>query len=122
MDLILFAFFLIITFILITLGLFRPEHTELCIVGFIFLFLLSLTLLGNGLTHVTGTNTTSTFNYSIVGNNTLLTNSFEEVQNNYTTVSLENNLSHFIGYWLMIVAIIGFAGSLMGLRHSPGFR
>jgi hypothetical protein len=48
MELIIFVVYLVITLFLIGAGLYKPEHTELNIIGFFFLFLLSFNLiLGN---------------------------------------------------------------------------
>lgn len=54
MDLTLFVVLLSLSLILIAIGLFRPEHTELALVGFVFLFLLSLVLIVGDLQYKTG--------------------------------------------------------------------
>lgn len=118
MYLIVFCIFLSLSLILIALGLFRPEHSELSLVGFAFMFLLSFIIISGTLTNVTGTNTTSNFSYSVVGNYTLLTSSFENVENIYTPITLDN--SHNFGYYLAIASIVGFIGTLIGLRG--GFK
>lgn len=122
MYILVFCVLLAIAFILVTLGLLHPEHTELSLVGFIFIFILSLILLNGSLEVVGGTTTNSTFTYTPSGNLTLLTSSTEEVENIYVPVSLEGNLAHIIGYWLAISAGIGFAGILISIRHSRGFK
>jgi len=122
MDLILFGVFMAIAFILIGYGLRFPEHTELSLIGFVFLFLLSMLIINNQLTFIIGTNTTSTFTYGAVGNNTFLTNSFEENLNIYGETSMGGALSHTLGYWLAVGSIIGFIGVLLGLKNSGGFK
>jgi len=117
--------FIVISFILITLGLYKPEHTELPLTGFIFLFLLSFVILNNQIEYKIGTNTTSTFTYTVnadIYNNTLLTSSFESNVDMYGPVDLGGTLSHSIGYWLLISSVVGFIGVILGLRKSEGFR
>lgn len=126
MFILVYSVFLVLSFILISLGLFRPEHTELSLIGFVFLFLLALTLISGNITTVTGTITNSTFNYTEFitpsSNYTLLTSSNEAVENIYTPVSLDSGLAHTLGYWLAIGAFIGFLGIILSLKHSKGFR
>ena len=122
MYLVLFGVVLSLAFGLIALGLFRTEHTELSLIGFVFLFLMGLTILNNGIEYKIGTNTTSNFDYSTVGNFTLLTSSFESQSDIYGTIDLGGNLSHTIGYWLLIGSFVGFLGVIMGLKHSWGFK
>ena len=89
----------------------------------VFILFLALIILNNNIQIPTGTNTTSSFNYSVNADNlTLLTSSQEEVTDIYSYVSLEGTLSHLIGYWLAIVSFIGFVGILIGIRHSKGFK
>ena len=122
MDLVLFGMFVCISFVLIALGLKHTEHTELSLIGFVFLFLLSMLILNNDISYKIGTNTTSNFTYTTSGNNTLLTSSFEAVTDLYGTTTLGNALSHTLGYWLAIASIIGFVAVLIGLKHSTGFN
>lgn len=124
MDIVLFCVFIVISFTLIALGLFRTEHTELALIGFVFLFLISLNILNNTIEYKVGTNTSSTFNYTYVpvANGTLLTSSFESVTDIYDTVTLGGSLSHTLGYWLAVGSIIGFIGVILGLRKSKGWQ
>jgi hypothetical protein len=125
MDLILFCIFLAISFILIAMGLYKPEHTELSLIGFVFLFLLAFVVLNQDITFIVGTNTTSSFNYTenlTSQNLTLLTSSYESVIDVYAPITLGGALSHTIGYWLVIVSVIGFIGVILSLRKSEGFK
>ena len=126
MDLVLFCIFIVISFTLIALGLFRTEHTELALIGFVFLFLISLNILNNTIDYKIGTNTTSNFSYTQDyfndgSNMTLLTSSFESVTDLYTTSTMGGALSHTLGYWLAVGSIIGFIGVILGLRKSKGW-
>lgn len=124
MDIVLFCIFVVISFTLIALGLFRTEHTELALIGLVFLFLLAMLVLNNdSLTYKVGTNTSSnfTYTYSPSANGTLLTSSFESVTDIYEPITLGNTLSHTIGYWLAVGSVIAFIGVLLGLRKSKGW-
>lgn len=117
MELILFCVFLGISLLTICIGLFRPEHTEMALIGFVFLFLLAINLEAGGVDYKIGTITNSTFSYTDFGNYTLLTSSDEvntDVYSNFTG----GTMSHIVGYWLAIMAVIGFVGVLVGLRRQ----
>ena len=109
---------LVLSFALITLGLFKPEHTELSLTGFTFLFLLSLSLLNGGVTVQTGTYTNSTFGYSTQLNTTLLTSSYETVTDIYSPVEYDGTLQHIIGVFLAVGSIIGFVGVLISFKKG----
>jgi len=125
MDLVLFSIFLGLSLVLIALGLFKSEHTELALIGFVFLFLLGLVILNNQLEYKIGTATNSTFTYDLDydgSGQTLLNASVEEVVDIYGTSKLGGPLSHTVGYWLIIGSFIGFVGVIMGIKHSWGFK
>lgn len=119
MYLIIFCVLLGLSLILVTLGLFKPEHTELSIVGFVFMFLLAMVLLNGGIEYPTGTLTYSNFSYTQnIDNLTLLTNSSELVITQYAPVVYHGILQHVIGLWLAIMSIAGFVGSLLALKRA----
>lgn len=123
MILTLFCVFLVLSLVLITLGLKFTEHTELALIGFLFLFLLSLVILNENIVYEIGENVSSTFTYTGVGNNTLLTSSFETYTSNYEPITFDGGItSHLVGYWLALISILGFIGVILGIRHSKGFR
>jgi len=76
-ELILFTTFIIISCIFIALGLFRLEHTELSLVGFVFLFLLSMVIIGDNLTYQTGETVTISNTYDLYNDSVILLNSTE---------------------------------------------
>jgi hypothetical protein len=116
-----FILFLALAFVLIALGLFKPEHTELSLIGFVFLFLLSMQIIAGNISYNSGTNTTSYFaytpNYESL-NLTLLTSSNETVVYNYTPMVLDGVLAHLIGYWLAVISIVGFIGVILSIRKG----
>lgn len=120
MILILFALFLSLSLILIILGLFKPEHTELSLVGFLFLFLLSFTVMNNNLEYQTG----HTINYTYTDDNYSLNPFSETLTYNYEyyndTSSSFN--THILGYYLALISVVGFIGCILGLRKSKRFE
>ena len=72
MELILFCVLIAISVLVISIGLFRPEHTEMVLIGFVFLFLLALNLESGGVDYKTGAITNSTFGYTVMGRVSLL--------------------------------------------------
>lgn len=120
MDLVLFIVFLALSLILIIVGLFKAEHTELSIIGFVFLFLLSMPIIQEELTYVVGYDTNITYTYNYSNNNTLLS-STETVANRYGSITASSTISHRIGYWLAVASIIGFIGVLLGIRKPKEF-
>lgn len=112
MDLVLFCVLLALALALITLGLFRSEHTELSIIGFVFLFLLSLTIINQNIDYKIGYETNTTYTYS--GGNLTFTN--EVTTDLYDSLTLGSDNAHNFGYWLAVVSIIGFVGVLVSLR------
>ena len=121
MILILFGVFVIFSLIFIALGLFFSEHTELSLIGFVFLFLLSFTVINNNLQYQTGQ--TKEINYTYNADTSL--NATHEVVNN-TYISFNDTTSkfntHIFGYWLALASFIGFVGIILGLRKSRRYE
>lgn len=116
MDLFLFCVFVAISLILIGLGLFRADHTELPLVGFLFLFLLAMTILTGSVQYKIGTETNTTYSYVV--NDTI--NMTQEVSYDvYDDINLDGSLTaKLVGYWLAIMSIVGFIGVLVGLGRT----
>lgn len=108
----LFALFLVISFVLIIIGLVKSEESAQALIGFFFLFLLGLVLINNNLEYETGEVTTIDNTFS--GGN--LTSSVENMTITYAAYNDSN--THNFGYWLCIVAVIGFALVLIGLKPT----
>jgi len=142
MDLILFVIFLLLSFLLIILGLIKTEHSELALIGFVFLFLLSLVLIVNDIQIKTGYNTDETYIYGINltdyhyddydvdpsfwkditnAEDALLFHSNQTLRYTYDDINLGGNLSHIFGYWLAVISSIGFLGVLIGLKPKEAF-
>ena len=123
MILTLFCVFLVLSIVLIGLGLKYSDHTELSLIGFLFLFLLSLTILNEGVVYNSGENVSSTFDYSIVNGSHLLTSSEEAYTKTYSPIVFDGGItSHLVGYWLAVASILGFIGVILGLRKSKGYK
>jgi len=118
MDLLLFCVFLALTIILIALGLFRAEHTELSLIGFLFLFLLSFSIIGENIDYKVGTDTNITYHY-VEGDAIGKINHTSKISRDvYDTATVGSTNSHRFGYWLAVCSIIGFAGVILGMRRQ----
>jgi hypothetical protein len=117
MELTLFIIFLLLSIILISLGLFIREHTELTLIGFLFLFLLSFVVIGGDIQYKVGENTTYThecqtcdaYNYSEV----LV---LSETTNIYQNISMGGTLAHSFGYWLAVLSLVGFVAIMLSFK------
>jgi len=114
MELLLFATFLVLSLVLIGLGLYFREHSELSLVGFAFLFLLSMILLTGTITQKTGFQSNTTCVYE--GGN--LTSTIETSSDIYEAVNFDGSSAHRFGYYLAAISVLGFAGVLIGIRRS----
>lgn len=114
MELTLFVTFVAISLILVSLGLYFREHTELSLIGFFLLFLLAMIILTGTITRKVGEEVNSTCLYS--GNN--LTGTIEQVRNVYEPITWDGSFSHYTGYYLAVISIVGFIGVLVGLRRG----
>lgn len=114
----LYVVLIIITLVLIFLSFYAPEHSELGLVGFLFLFLLSMVMIGGDIQYKTGENTTTLTEYTY--DNTTLTSTTETAVtvDNYETFTAGGTLSHTVGYYLAVASIVGFIGVLLGLRYQ----
>lgn len=114
MDLVLWTILLVLSLIFVTLGLFKNEHTELSIVGFLFLFLLSVQILTTDITYVVGTETNMTYVYS--GGN--LTKTVESSYDVYDNITADSTLTRMIGIYMAIASVVGFVGVMASLRRA----
>ena len=135
MELTLFLIFLFLSLVLVALGLFRTEHSELALGGFFFMFLLSLiVVLGGNIQYKTG----EIYDYTCLccgehidyerqelvfgAFNCTESNSSSLVMtsktNTYTTFNGEGVLGHLVGYWLTIISVLGLVGVFFGFKKS----
>lgn len=125
-----FITLLVISLIIIALGLFRQEHSELAIIGFLFLFLLSFSF-NNGIEYKTGVN--ETYEYECLccsnglptsspgicnENSTNLVVSKVIKVDNYEKYNPSGFFGHLISYYLAIGSFIGFVAVLIGLKFT----
>jgi len=131
MELILFIVFLSLSLILITLGLIKSEHSELALVGFGFLFIMSLIIINGDIQYKTGFTELYQYGDNYTGYHwdydyddppgVKETNLFHRNQTN-TYSSMEdisiagNFFFHLVGYWLAISSVVGFVGVLASLK------
>ena len=102
-----------IAVILILIGLLKPEESAQSLVGFLFLFLLSIILLNGNLEYETGINTSLNLNYDVNGT---LTSTDQIVS--YTYEDFSDTTSHRIGYYLAIASAVGFCGTLFSIGKA----
>lgn len=131
MYFIFFVTFLVLTLMIIAIGLFRPEHTELSIIGFLFLFLLSFTIINGNIEYKTGVNETNEYACLCCSNgmvtpspgicnenNTNLVISKVNKVDIYTTYNPTGLFSHWVGYYLAVASLIGFVGVMIGIKFT----
>ena len=112
----LFGFLLLISIALIIIGLFKQEESAYSLIGFFFLFLLGMIILNGNLQVDKGANVTSTYGYDASGN----------IASNNQTISYsyfywQDSTSHQVGYWLVIVASLGFFGVLFTIDRVKNY-
>jgi len=127
MLLTLFITFLILTFILIGLGLGFIEHSEMAIIGFMFLFILSMSLIVGDIQYKTGVN----YTYSCIccedgrvgsgelqqcsnGSNLYIIQTID----NYAVFEPGGIMSYTVGYYLAVMSIIGFIAVMLNFRRA----
>ena len=133
-----FALFVGMSLVLITLGLLIPTHSEMALVGFFFLFLLSFVVMGNNLEYEIGYEETYIYGNNFSGYHWDYANPLEArpqdpdlaylfhtnrtaLYSNYTgDVGVFD--THIYGYFLAILSGFGFAGVLFGLRRTNNYN
>ena len=117
MELALFVVFGTLALIMVGFGLYRQEHSELTIIGFVFLFLLAMLLITSDLKVQTGSERNITYNCSTEN----ITIGYETARNIYTPVVWDGILNKTFGYWLAVCSVVGFIGVIVGLKFK-GFK
>jgi len=112
MILILYGVLLTISIILIVLGLAKPSESAQAIIGFFFLFLLAVSMIGGGVEYKTGDNTTIDYTYA----NGSISSSIEVRADNYKNFSDAD--SRRFGIYLAIASAIGFAGVMFSIGNT----
>ena len=113
MILTLFGFLIAVSLILIIIGLIKPTESAQALIGFFFLFLLSLIIIGGNLEYETGADINTTITYD--GGGDIVTTQ----QNvDYQYAKFDDITSHRIGYYLAIASGVGFAGVLFSLAKT----
>lgn len=126
MILTIFITLISICFILIFLSFYDDNHAELGIAGFIFLFLLSMTLIGNNLEVPHSTNATTSYEYynATEPYNATPILLYERTSTLTTYEKYEDETgfltTHRLGYFLAVASIAGFVGVITSLRRTEG--
>jgi hypothetical protein len=102
--------------VLIALGFIKENHSEQALIGFIFLFLLSIEILSGSVQYVSGNNSTSYATFEIVNDTANMTAIHTiDVDN---LVSFNDSLSHRLGYYLAVGSFVGLIGVIISLRRG----
>lgn len=104
-----------IALVLVIIGLIKSTESAQAIIGFLFLFLLSFTVMGNSLEYQTGELTNLSYNY--LSDNVTIDYVIENSTYTYTyyddTTGIFN--THRFGYFMAIASAIGLIGTLASL-------
>lgn len=121
---ILFGSFILISMVLVALGLYRTEHTELSLVGFIFIFLLSMVVIGDNLTYQTGETVVVTNTYGNISGELHLLNYTEVTTYDHSIYQDTAGFftTHNFGYLLAILSVIGMIGTFVSIRTEGFFK
>lgn len=92
------------------MGFIWRDHTELSIIGFLFLFLLALSLSGGSVEYKTGSNLTALVNYDGSGNIDNITQSLS-----YNYANFNESTSQSFGRYLAIASFLGLVITLVSL-------
>jgi len=128
---------MLISLVLVALGLYRLEHTELSLVGFSFMFLLSIVIIGGNLTYQTGVEEIYIYGNNFDGyhwdgyNTTAPSQTDREaylfhknITNIYSTYEDGSGIftTQRFGYLLAVMSIIGMIGSFVSIRPEEFFK
>jgi len=102
-----------IALILIIIGLFKPQESAMALVGFTFLFFLSFTLMLGNLEYEVGANINTSLTYNVDGK---VTNTDQTVNYEYESFNAGN--SRQMGFYLIIVSVVGFTSVIMALKND----
>ena len=109
----LFGVLIAISLVFILIGLIKPDESAMALVGFVFLFLLSFVVLNGSLEFQVGNYINTTYGYDASDRVNFTS---QAVVDNYQHFSDSN--SHTMGYYLVIISVVGFVGVLLGLQST----
>jgi len=113
MILSLFVVLIGIALILIIIGLVKHTESAQAIIGFAFLFLLSFIVMGGNLQYEVGVNVTSNYVYDVNGT---LIDTNQQIDNIYD--NFDDSTSFKMGLYLAVLSVVGFSGTLWGLKNT----
>lgn len=112
MILTLFLVFVVISLIMIIIGLTRGTESAQAIIGFFFLFLLSIVVISGNLEYETG----AVINSTLIYNGSSVVGTTQQVAYSYN--SFDDTTSHRIGYFLAVASAVGMAGVFYSLKRT----
>jgi hypothetical protein len=111
----LYGFLVLISLVLIIIGLTRPTESAQALVGFAFLFILSVILVQGNLEYQIGSLVNSSYSYDASGKVNFTTQQISDQYVSFVDVGTSNT-QHWIGYYLALASAAGFLGTLFSLR------
>jgi len=111
MILSLFVVLIAISLAFILVGLMKPDESSMALVGFVFLFLLSFIILNGQLEYETGASIVNSYSYDL---NYSLNGTTQQVV--YNTEYYTGDNAHTMGFYMVIISIVGFVGVLLNLK------
>ena len=113
MILTLFGVLIAISLVFIVIGLIKPDESAMALVGFLFLFLLSFIVLTSNLEYQVGNYINTTYTYDSTGNVNFTQQTVADHYENF-----DDSNSHTMGYYMVIISVVGFVGVLLGLKSA----
>lgn len=102
--------------VMVIVGLTKPTESAQALIGFVFLFLLAITIIGGELEYETGAMTNTTYGYDA---SNLVNFTTQDITYQYQ--NFNDSTSQKVGYYLAIASVVGFVGVLVSLR-TPDIR
>jgi hypothetical protein len=102
---------------LITLGFIVKDHTEITLIGFVLMFLISMSVMVSGLTYKVGENVTISYEYAneSIGqiNKTVI-----ESSDTYANDPANTGINRSFGFFMTILSVVGFSAVFYSMRKG----
>jgi hypothetical protein len=95
---------------MIFIGLTRPSESAQALIGFSFLFILSLVILLGNLEYETGSSVSNSFAYTGNGSLSALNQTIT-----YQNTNWNDTNAHFVGFWMAVISFLSFIFTLMSI-------
>jgi hypothetical protein len=113
----LYVFLCLVALVLIIIGLTRPTESAQALIGFAFLFLLSIIMLNGNVEVSMGATTNTSYSYDSLSRVNFTT---QAIAYDYQDFSDSN--SRQMGYYGVITSVVGFIGVLIAIRRTKSYE